>query len=64
MTILGLDSGYTVKYTLCLQEFPRASPSVTPSDKGLYLTIYPSSYSNTDTILTVLASANLISKTR
>ena len=35
--------------TLCLQEFPRASPSGTPSDKGLYLTVYHSSCLNTDT---------------
>ena len=50
MSVLGLNSGYTVKYTLCLQEFPRASPSGTPSGKGLYLTVYPSSRPNMDTI--------------
>ena len=36
MSVLGLDSGYTVKYN--------------PSGKGLYLTVYPSSGPNTDTI--------------
>ena len=50
MSILGLNSGYTVKYTLCLQEFPRASPLGTPSDKGLHFTVYPSSRPNTDTV--------------
>ena len=34
----------------CLKEFPRAWPSGTPSGKGLYLTIYPSSRPNTDTV--------------
>ena len=48
--VLGLDSGYTVKYNPCLQEFPGASPSGTPSGKGLYLTVYPSSRPNTDAI--------------
>ena len=50
MSVLGHNLGYTVKYTLCLQEFPRASLSGTPSDKGLYLTVYPSSRLNTDTV--------------
>ena len=50
MPVLGLDSGYTIKYNLYLQEFPRASPSGTPSGKGLYLTVYPSSRPITDTI--------------
>ena len=30
--------------------FPWALPSVTPSGKGVYLTVYPSSCPNTDTI--------------
>ena len=42
MSVLGLDSGYTVKYT------PR--PSGTPSGKGVYLTVYPLSRPNTDTV--------------
>ena len=50
MSILGLNSGYTVKYTLRLQEFPWASPSGTPSDAGVYLTEYLSSRPNTDTV--------------
>ena len=40
----------TVKMIDCLQEFPRASASETPSGKGVYLTIYPSSRPNTDTV--------------
>ena len=36
---------------LCLQEFPRASPSGTPSGKGVYLTVYPLSRPNTETKL-------------
>ena len=47
MSVLGLDSGYI---TLCLQEFSRASPSGTPSGKGLYLTVYPLSCPYTDTV--------------
>ena len=35
---------------LCLQEFPWALPSGTPSGKGVYLTVYPESRPNTDTI--------------
>ena len=36
--------------TICLQEFPRASPSGTRSGKGLYFTGYPSPRPNTDTV--------------
>ena len=35
---------------MLMKEFPRASPSATPSGKGLYLTVYPLSSPNTDTI--------------
>ena len=49
MSVLGPNSGCTVKYNPLLQEFARASPSGTPSAKGLYLTVYPSSRPNTDT---------------
>ena len=35
---------------LHLQEFPRASPLGTPSGEGVYLTVYPSSRPNTDTV--------------
>ena len=38
MSVLGLNSGYTVKY------------NPLPSGKGLYLTVYPSSRPNTDTV--------------
>ena len=36
--------------TLCLQENSWAWPSGTPSGKGLYLTTYPLSRPNTDTV--------------
>ena len=42
MSVLGVDSGYTVKYT--------PPPSGTPSGGGVYFTVYPSSCPNTDTI--------------
>ena len=48
MSVLGLDSGYTVKYN----PLPSGVPSGTPSGKGLYLTVYPSSRPNTDTLYT------------
>ena len=35
---------------LCFQEFPRALTWGTPSGEGVYLTLYPSSCLNTDTI--------------
>ena len=35
---------------LCLQEFPLAWPSETPSGKGVYLTVHPLSRPNTDTV--------------
>ena len=46
------DSTWDIRsnITLCLQEFPRASPSGTPSGKMLYLNVYPSSRPNTDTL--------------
>ena len=50
VSVLGLDSGYTVNYNPYLQEFPQALPSGTPSGKGLYLTVYPFSCPNTDTV--------------
>ena len=40
MSLLGLNSGYTVKYG--------PLPLGVPSGKGLYLTIYPLSRPNTD----------------
>ena len=46
MSVLGLDSGYTVKYN----PLPWALPSGTHSGKELYLTVYPSSHPNTDTV--------------
>ena len=35
---------------LCFKEFPPASPLGTPSGKGVYLTVYPSSCPNTETV--------------
>ena len=47
MSVLGLDLGYTVKYT----PLPSgALPSGTPLGGGVYLTVYPSSRPNTDTV--------------
>ena len=37
-----------------LQEFPKALPLGTPSDEGVYLTVYPLSHPNTDTKYPVL----------
>ena len=56
MSVLGLDSGYTVKYTPPPSGVPFASPSGTPSDRGVYLAIYPSSRPNTDTVYTQLCT--------
>ena len=39
---------------LHLQVLPRASPSGTPSGKGVYLIVYPSSRPNTDTIQSLI----------
>ena len=50
--ILGLDSGYTVKYS--------PSPSGTPSAEVVYLTIYPSSHTNTDTISVCVSVSPLL----
>ena len=35
---------------LCLKEFLRAKPEGTPEGKGVYLTVYPESSPNTDSI--------------
>ena len=42
MSVLGPNSGYTVKYT--------PPPSGVPSVGGVFLTVYPSSCPNTDTV--------------
>ena len=54
MSVLGLDSGYTVKYT----PPTLGVPSGTPSGGGVYLTIYPSSRPNTDTVYHSLPLGN------
>ena len=46
MSVLGLDSGYTVKY------------NPLPSGKGLYLTVYPLSRPNTDTVCSIFCLTN------
>ena len=46
LSVLGLDWGYSIKYT----PSPSGVPSGTPSGEGVYLTVYPSSGPNTDTI--------------
>ena len=35
---------------LCLKEFPKAKLEGTPESKGVYLTVYPESSPNTDSI--------------
>ena len=42
LSIIGFDSGYTVKNT--------PLPLGTPSGEGVYLTVHPSSRPNTDTV--------------
>ena len=48
VSVLGREEGYTVKYTPCLKEFPRAKPEGTPEGKGIYLTVYPELSPNSD----------------
>ena len=36
--------------TLCLEDLPLDLPLGTPEDKGLYLTVYPTTFPNTDTV--------------
>ena len=51
ISVLGQEEGYTVKYTpLPRKEFPRAKPKGTREGKGVYLTVYPESSPNTDSI--------------
>ena len=46
VSVLGLNLEYTVKYT----PSPSGLRSGTPSGEGVYLTVYPSSRPNTDTV--------------
>ena len=50
MSVLGLNSGCTVKYN--------PWPLGTPSDKELYLTVYPLSCPNTDAVTAVTANVD------
>ena len=43
-SVFGLEEGYIVKYT------PEGVPKGTPEGKGVYLTLYPKSSPNTDSI--------------
>ena len=45
---------------LCLQEIPRTLPLGTPSGKWVYLTVYPLSLSNTDTIYRKVIQSTMI----
>ena len=51
VSVLGRDEGYTVKYTPCLKEFPRAKPGGIPEGEGVYLTVYPELSPNMDASL-------------
>ena len=42
--------GYTVKYSSLPLEVPSVFILVKPSGEGLYLTVYPLSHPNTDTV--------------
>ena len=50
MSVLGLDSGYTVKFTPPPSGVPSGFALGTPSAGGVYLTVYHSSCPNTDTV--------------
>ena len=50
VSVLGQDKGYTVKYNPLPEGVLRAKPEGTPEGKGLYLTVYPESSPNTDSI--------------
>ena len=50
MSVLGINSGYTVKYNPLPADVPLGFVLGTPSGKGLYLTVYPLSRPNTDTV--------------
>ena len=47
-----LDSTWDIRSNipLCLWEFPPALPLKTPLGEGVYLTVYPSSHPNMDTV--------------
>ena len=50
VSVLGRGKGYRVKIPLCLKEFPRAKPKGTPEGKGVYLSVYPESSPNMNSI--------------
>ena len=50
MFVLGLNSGYTVKYNPLPSEVPSGFAIGILSGKGLYLTEYPLACPNTDTV--------------
>ena len=50
MSVLGLDSGYTVKYNPFPPRVPSGLALGNSFRQRVYLTVYPSSRPNTDTI--------------
>ena len=50
MSVLGLDPGFIVKYNPLPSRVPSGFDLRTPSGKGLYLTVHPSSRPNADTV--------------
>ena len=50
VSVLGLNSGYTVKYNPLPEGVPEGETEGTPQGKGLYVNIYPELSPNTDII--------------
>ena len=51
VSVLGRDEGYTVKYTPSPEGVPEGEAEGTLEGEGVYLTVYPESSPNTDSIL-------------
>ena len=50
VSVLGREEGYTVKYTPWPEGVPKGKAQGTPEGEGVYLTVYPESSPNTDSI--------------
>ena len=50
MSVLGLDLGYTVKYSPLPEGVPLGQPEGSPEGRWVYLTVYPESSPNTESI--------------
>ena len=50
VSVLGREEGYTVKYTPLSKGVPEGEAKGTPEGEGVYLTIYPESNLNMDSI--------------